>query len=176
MARITPIKPPDRRSVFVILAIAGAISVAGCSQNPPRISPTTAKSGGAAASISPATASGAPAAAAIRPAAKDASTACPTEGVGGDDLPPLCAPSPSRSGQPSMTGPASPTPAVSALSPTCQPSAESVSPSRPGAEIGGDVVSIMGAGFIAGVQVFFGGTSAEALTVRSGTEIVACPR
>jgi IPT/TIG domain len=110
MAPMTPVEPAGRRSAFVILAIAGTIAIAACGQNRPQTSPTTIQSGGAATAISLATGGGSLAVPAISPPAKDAPTACPTEGIGGDPLPPLCALSPSPSGRPSVQGPITPTP------------------------------------------------------------------
>jgi large repetitive protein len=174
----------NRRFGFAVLVIVGAFAIAGCAQNAQGISPVAAKSGGAAASISRAARSGSGTASAHgrspiggsgdstpSPAANGSSTACPTQSEGGDDLPALCAPPASSSARSlGVSGPASitgsPPPACYGMR------AESVSP-RQGAEAGGDIVAISGTGFNSMVEVFFGGTPAESLTVKSATEISA---
>ncbi len=174
------------RFALAILVIVGVFAIAGCAQNAQGISPVAAKSGGTVASISEAARSGSGTASAHghsatggsgdstpSPAANSSSTGCPTKGEGGDDLPALCAPpasSPVRSlgvrGPASITATPSPHPSCYALS------VESMSPSQ-GAEAGGDIVTINGTGFNSTVGVFFGGTPAESLTVKSATEISA---
>jgi len=185
-----------RRLVFVVLTLTGAVvialALAACSQNAPPITPaaqggsTSIAQGGstsaargsstsaARGSSTSAASGGTPtargsASAVIRPlGGSGTSTACPTQGVGGDSLPPLCAPPPPSSPTPitlPATTPASTPAAVAA------PSVTSVSPGQ-GSEAGGDSVTINGTGFCADPQVSFGGVAAQA-TDESATQIVA---
>lgn len=104
------------------------------------------------------------------------STACPTQGVGGDNLPPLCAVPAPVSNAVSVTPPATPTPTptsrVPSPTPCPVPTVTNVSPDQ-GAETGGDTVTITGTGFGEGAGVSFGGTPAKDVTPESGTEITA---
>ena len=175
----------NRRFAFAFLVIVGAFAIAGCAQNAQGISPVAAKSAGTVASIGQAARSGSGTASArTRSAtggsgdstpspAANGSSGCSTKAEGGDDLPALCAPPASSPGRSlGVTGPASIT-ATPSPHPSCSAvSVESVSPSQ-GAEAGGDIVTINGTGFNSTVGVFFGGTPAESLTVKSATEISA---
>jgi hypothetical protein len=103
------------------------------------------------------------------------STACPTQGLGGDSLPPLCAaPAPSPKGitLPPGTPPALvPLPAATGTIPYCEdPTVTGISPGQ-GSEIGGDTVTVTGTGFGPDVKVFFGSTPAQLGTFESSTEI-----
>lgn len=106
------------------------------------------------------------------------SAACPTQGVGGDNLPPLCAVPAPVSSAVSVTPPATATPTPPpAQAPStglsCSvPTVTGVSPDH-GAETGGNTVTITGTGFGAGADVLFGGTSATDITPESDTEITA---
>jgi len=166
-----------RRVVFVVLAVTGAavigLALAACGQSLP---PAAQGSGIPAAQGSTPAAQGSTSAArgspsaVIRPASgSGTSTACPTQGVGGDSLPALCAPSSSLGGQVSITGPASESPPTSTSS--AAPSVTGVSPSQ-GSEAGGDSVTVDGTGFCVDPRVSFGGAEAQA-TDESPTQIVA---
>jgi hypothetical protein len=160
-----------RRLVFVVRAITGAaaiaLALAACGQSAPPITPV-AQAGSSPAQGGTATAQGS-ASAVIRPASGGGnSTGCPTQGLGGDSLPPLCATS-SSPNQVRITPPA--TEASTSPPPSAAPSVTSVSPGQ-GSESGGDSVTIDGTGFCANPQVSFGGVAAQA-TDESATQIVA---
>jgi hypothetical protein len=179
----TFVRLANRGFAFAVLTIAGAFAIASCAQNAHGISPVAAKSAGAVASIGqaahggsetatargPSAVGGSGGGATPAPAANSSSTACPTQGEGGDDLPALCAPPPSSPGPPHVQGPATIT-TVPTAPPCTGLTVESVSPSR-GAEVGGDTVTISGAGFSSSQQVLFGDEPVETLTVESATEI-----
>jgi IPT/TIG domain len=166
-----------RRGVFVIEAVlwgaAVSLALAACGQNTPRI-PSAIQGSTLAvqASTSPAhrgtpAAHGSTSAPVSSTGGGGTSTACPTQGVGGDSLPPLCAPATSPSSQLGITPPATETPPTT----TQAVSVISVSPSQ-GSETGGDTVIINGTGFCSDPQVAFGGVGAQAVA-ESDTEIVA---
>lgn len=126
-------------------------------------------------------------------AAVGTSTGCPTQGVGGDTVPPACVPQtqspstgitppPAESSQPpSITAPpveSTPAPSITAPYAPTSPAAAvalpqviSVSPAS-GAAVGGDTVTISGSGFTGATAVEFGGVSAS-MSVVSDTEITA---
>lgn len=144
-----------RLVIFVVPVVVGAaaiaLAVAACTQNVPRIKSAAEGS---------------------RPAptgsANGGRTACPSQGVGGDSLPPLCAPSSPASnslGIDPLPRPA-PRPLCANLAVT------GVSPSR-GSAIGGEAVTITGTGFDLGDKVLFGGTPAQSAIPESDTEIIA---
>jgi hypothetical protein len=91
---------------------------------------------------------------------------CPTQGVGGDSVAPVCAPGSETSSGPAFTPPVTVTPSVSVSLIVA-----AVSP-RSGAEAGGDAITITGSGFAYATQVNFGDVSAK-FTVVSDTEITA---
>ena len=98
------------------------------------------------------------------------STACSTQGGGGDNIPVPCAPTTSPSGGHGLTPPATIT--AGATPPLCSdPSVISVSPGT-GSEAGGDFVTIAGTGFGLGLEVLFGG-SPSLYTLTSATVVVA---
>jgi IPT/TIG domain len=114
---------------------------------------------------------------------------CPTQGVGGDSVPPACASpmTPSASGRggvsplpapsspaPSLSGPVvvTPSPPPPSSAPQALPAVTSVSPSSD-PEPGGDTVIIGGSGFTSATQILFGGAGAQNFTVVSDTEITA---
>jgi IPT/TIG domain len=197
-----------RRLVFTVLIGAGAAAIAlavpACSNNTPQVTSAAdngapAAGGSAAGGSDPAPGSsaaggshpvpGSPAigsapAAVSRANDDGTSTACQTQGVGGDNLPPLCVvPSP-VSNSLSVTPPATASPAPSQTTtppqaqaplpgPSCSgPTVTSVSPDQ-GVETGGDTVVITGTGFGEGADVSFGGTPAKDVTAESGTQITA---
>lgn len=171
-----------RRLVFVVRAVTGAavvaLALAACSQNGHPITPaaqggrTSIAQGGTSATLGGTSTAQGSASAVISPASGGGkSTACPTQGVGGDTLPPLCA-QPAASTLTPVTLPATNSgtpPAGSAAA--LAPSVASVSPSQ-GSEAGGDSVTVNGAGFCADPHVAFGGVAAQA-TDESATQIVA---
>ena len=97
-------------------------------------------------------------------------TACSTQGGGGDNLPAPCAPTTSQSGPPGVTSP--PTESVGRKVTCAEPSVTGVSPGT-GSEAGGDLVTITGTGFGIGLDVFFGGSRAQSITIDSGGELIA---
>jgi hypothetical protein len=110
-------------------------------------------------------------------------SSCPTEGVGGDTLPPLCVSQPPPSTSPGITGPVSPSPtqppsspgitgpvSVTASTPAAAlPQVTAIFPTS-GTGAGGTSVTITGSGFSDATAVDFGSVSV-ALTVDSDTEI-----
>jgi hypothetical protein len=151
-----------RRLAVVVLAIAGT---AACGHSAPQI---TAAVGGASTPASPAADGGTPTRASPDNGGGK-SAGCPTQGVGGDSIPPLCAsPSPSTSTF-GITPPASSTPSSVVCS---VPAVTGISPSL-GSVLGGDTVTITGTGFGSGEQIFFGSTPAEADYYTSDTGIIA---
>jgi IPT/TIG domain len=193
-----------RRLVFTVLIGAGAAAVAlavpACSNNTPQITSAAgngapAAGGSAVGGSDPVPGSstaggshpvpGSPAIGSVPAAVSRANddgnlTACPTQGVGGDNLPPLCAvPSPGTSAvsvtPPPTASPTSTLPQAQAPlpGPSCSvPTVTSVSPDQ-GAETGGDTVTITGTGFGEGADVSFGGTPAIGVTLKSDTQITA---
>jgi hypothetical protein len=103
-------------------------------------------------------------------ASKASTTACSTQGGGGDNIPVPCAPSTS----PSVHG-LTPPPATftrEATPSACSdPTVIRVSPGT-GSEAGGDFVTITGTGFGLGLEVFFG-RSPSLYAIRSATVVVA---
>jgi IPT/TIG domain len=99
-------------------------------------------------------------------------TACPTQGVGGDSVPPPCASLPAPAPPRGLSNP--PTAASSAPpSTSCSPTGiTAISPSS-GSEAGGDPVSITGTGFCDAVEVRFADVVAPDMDVISDTEISA---
>jgi hypothetical protein len=97
-------------------------------------------------------------------------TACSTQGGGGDNIPVPCAPTTSPSGGHGLTPPATITEGATP-SPCSDPTVISVSPGT-GSEAGGDFVTITGTGFGLGLEVFFGG-SPSLYVLRSATAVVA---
>jgi hypothetical protein len=169
-----------RRLASVILATAGAVVLAtacvACSQaTPSSVGPAgashnvvTLSAGSSQAPVpSPGTVTSS--------AGSSNGSGCPTQGLGGDTVSPVCVtpvtssghgvtgvPTPSSSpiSSPSSVAPAGTLPRVNGISP----------PS--GASAGGDNVTITGSGFTGATQVEFGGVSAQ-MTVNSDTEITA---
>lgn len=172
--------------VSVIWTVTGTaiitLALAACSQGTPSITSaaqgggTSNVQGGGTSNVQGSTfAARSSASAAIRPASGGAaSAACPTQGIGGDSLPPLCAPlSPShKHATISMPGTAGTTSAgLPSAPPSAAPRVTGVSPNQ-GSDAGGDSVIIDGTGFCADPQVSFGGVAAQA-TDESDTEIAA---
>jgi IPT/TIG domain len=106
----------------------------------------------------------------ITAAASQASTtACSTQGGGGDNIPVPCAPTTSPSGH-GLTPPATFT-GEATPSACSDPTVIRVSPGT-GSEAGGDFVTITGTGFGLGLEVFFG-RSSSLYALRSATEVIA---
>lgn len=106
-------------------------------------------------------------------ASQASTTACSTQGGGGDNIPAPCAPTTSQSGPPGVTSPPTESVGHKPVSATCaDPSVTSVSPGT-GSEAGGDLVTITGTGFGIGLGVFFGGSRAQSVTIDSGGELIA---
>ena len=108
--------------------------------------------------------------------ASNPESGCPTQGVGGDSIAPVCAATASSSGPvPGIAGPATPLPETSlGIDPGLGfgPSVTGVSPNT-GAEGGGNVIVISGDGFTGATQVSVGNASAQSFTVDSDTSITA---
>jgi IPT/TIG domain len=143
----------------VVLTIVGAVLLAatgiGCGQNSSHSQPLAAP--GSITSSSSTINSGVD---------NNSDSSCPTQGVGGDSVAPVCVSGSETSSGPTFTPP----PTVSATLPP-SPTVTAVSPSS-GAEAGGDAITITGSGFIDVTQVNFGDVSAE-FRVVSYTEITA---
>jgi IPT/TIG domain len=160
-----------RRYVFVILAVlwaaAVSLALAACGQAPQINS--AIQSGTSAARGSTPSGPGSTPAPVSSSGGGGTSAACPTQGVGGDTVPALCAAAPSTANQPDITLPAS----ESAI-PTVSPNGLSVTDVLPsqGSEAGGDSVTIDGTGFCSAPEVAFGEVDAQAVA-ESATEIVA---
>ena len=178
-----------RRVLFVVPAVTGAaaiaLAVAACGQNVPRI--TSAADGSGPTPVSSAAGSSRPTPVSstnggTRPATGSANiggAACPTQGVGGEGSPPLCAPPSASSRSPGriastirITRQPPPTSTPSSCS---VPTVTGVSPSQ-GSASGGDTVTITGTGFGGGAEVFFGGAPAQSAIPESDTEIIAPAR
>lgn len=161
-----------RRYVLVIVAVLWAVAVslalAACGQNAPQITSAIQARTSAARGSTSSVPGGTPAPVSSS-GGGGTSAACPTQGVGGDTVPALCASAPSTANQPGITLPASESPIPTVSQNTL--SITDVSPSQ-GSEGGGDSVTIDGTGFCSAPEVAFGEVDAQAVA-ESATEIVA---
>jgi IPT/TIG domain len=186
--------PRARHLVSVIVATAGVVVLAAacvaCSQATPSAgssqaavvpSPdivTSSARGSHVATASPNVATTSPNSVNSN-AGGSSRSGCPTGGIGGDSLAPVCV-TPTTSSARGVQGPITPS-----ATPPLAPSAEQNQPTSPaasprvteifpasGGTVGGKSITITGSGFTGATEVEFGGVTAQ-MTVDSDTEITA---